>query len=329
MTYGHYQRFDTPGLAARDRFEYWRGWYSQAIDGPMQLEPEGRLPYDFDASAEALKVGDVDIVEYRFGAAVGSWTREGISAVGRLRLVILAPAPGAIGSWHGRELSLADGAAVLLGQTDGRWQTPHGLHGIQVNVPRDAVPATEAQLAAFNDQRQLLNDPVFTALVRPALLGMSGHLNALADIELSELQAYWISLLTMLMRSLAGRDTNGADTATARWAEALRYIRAHIADPRLSATTIAEALHISRSSLYGALPADSNGIAAEIRRQRLARAHASLLDPTDTQSVAEIAASVGMPNAARFSRGFRDRYGLSPRELRANHQGPQPGGSTA
>ena len=92
----------------------------------MQLEPVRRLPYDFDASAEALTIGTVDLVEYRFGAAVGSWTREAITAADRLRLVILAPTPAATGFWHDRQVSLTNGAAVLLGQTAGRWQTKAG-----------------------------------------------------------------------------------------------------------------------------------------------------------------------------------------------------------
>jgi AraC-like DNA-binding protein len=92
----------------------------------------------------------------------------------------------------------------------------------------------------------------------------------------------------MLTRSLVGRDTVGADTAPARWLQAQRHIRAHLADRRLSPTTIADALHISRSTLYTAQPDDSDGIAAEIRRQRLARAHTMLRDPTNSQSIAEI-----------------------------------------
>jgi AraC-like DNA-binding protein len=316
MTKGLHQRFDAPGLAADDRFEYWRGWYSDAIDVPMQLEPVRRLPYAFDASAEALTIGAVDIVEYRFGAAVGSWTGEAIMATDRLRLVILAPTPAATGSWYDRRVSLADGAAVLLGETEGRWQTREGLHGIQVNVPRQAVPVTEAQLAAFADPRRLRSDPTFSGLVRPALLGLAGHLGALSNTDVPELQQLWISLLTMLTRSLAGRDTAGVDTAPARRLQVRRYIRAHLADPRLSPTTIADALHISRSTLYAALPADSGGVAAEVRRQRLERAHTLLRDPANTQPIAEIAASVGIPSAAQFSRAFRERYALSPRQLR-------------
>ena len=317
MTDGIFQRFASPDLAAADRFEYWRDWYSQAIDVPMRLEPVRRAPPVFDASAEALTVEDVDLVEYRFGPAVGSWTRDGIAPAERLRLVILAPSGGAVGAWHGRHLSLAGGVAALLGDTSGRWETERGLRGIQVNVPRAAVDVTEAQLGLFNDQRRLGADPVFGALVRPALLGMVGRIDTLGRSDLSELRAVWVSLLAMLTRSLAGRDTVGIDTAPARWLQVRRHIRSNLADPRLSPATIAEALFISRSTLYASVPPGTDGIAAEIQRQRLARARTKLRDPTNTQSIAEIAASVGLPNHSRFTRAFRERYDATPRQVRA------------
>jgi AraC-like DNA-binding protein len=321
MTSGHYQRFDTPGMRARDRFEYWRDWYSRAIDAPMQLEPVDDLAPTFSASAEALSLGDIDIVEYRFGAAIGSWTREGLETSERLRLVIVAPAPGATGSWHNNELSLASGATVLLGHTAGRWRAPDGLHGIQVNAPRDAIPVTDTQLEQFNDQRRLRHDPIYTSLVRPALLGHVGQLQTLVATAFPELSGLWISLLNMLFRSLAGKGIDDADTAHGRLLQARRHIQANLADPQLSPSTVAEALNVSRSALYAALPADTGGVAAEIRRQRLRRAHTMLRDPANAKPIADIAAAVGIPNAAQFSRLFRDRYGLAPRDLRG-HRGP-------
>jgi AraC-like DNA-binding protein len=322
--HGVYDRFDTPALASGDRFEYWRDWLSQPTDVPMTLEPVRRLPYDFDASAEILSVGNVSVYEYRFGAGIGSWTRQAAATAERLRLMLIAPTPAATGQCHGQEISLARGAALLLGRTDGRLQTQKGLRAIQVNVPRQAIPVTDAQLASFNDQRRLQTDPVFTGLVRPALLGLRGHLDELTTTELPELGQLWISLLSMLTRSLAGHDTNGTDATLARRLQIQQHIDTHLADPRLSAATIANALHISRSTLYAALPAENDGIAAEIRRQRLAHAHTILIDPTNSQSIAEIAASVGMPNAAQFSRAFRQRYGLPPRQIKADHRSPPP-----
>lgn len=317
MTGGVYQRFEATGFASRDRFEAWRSWCMETIDVPMRLEPVGRPPLDFDASIEALVVGDVDFVEYRSGPAIGSWTRDAAQVSDRLRLMMLAPTAGGGGVAYGEKLSLEGGATVLLGDTGGLWHNEERLHGVQVNVPRAMVHATDAQLASFNDQRRLCQDPVFTGLVRPALSGLGGHLESLAAMDVHELQRVWISLVTMLTRSLAGRDTGGVDTAPARRLQMTRYIRKHLADPRLSPETIAAALHVSRSTLYATLPEDSEGVAAEIRRHRLERAHAILRDPTDRRSIAEVGAAVGMPRAAHFSRAFRERFGATPKQVRA------------
>ncbi len=312
-----YQRFDTPGIAPAERFEYWRSWYSLAVDAPTRLDPIERSPREFRASAQVLGVDEVDIVELNCAPAVGTWPREAVEPADRLRLALVAPTPAATGRWHGREISLAGGAVALLGRTDGRWRAPSGLRAIQVNVPRSAVVVTDRDLDRINDPSRLLRDPTFASLIRPLLFGLSGHLDVLANADVRELGGVWISLANMLVRSLLGQDTNGTDTARARRLQIRRYIRANLADPRLSPAGIADALHVSRRTLYAALSPDDDGVAAEIRGQRLERARAMLLDPSQTRSVAEVAASVGLPNPAHFSRIFRSRYGLSPSDLRA------------
>lgn len=310
-------RFEATGAAPRERFESWRAWCGEAIDVPMKLEPAGRAPFDFDASIEALVVGDVDFVEHRSGPAIGSWTREAAQASRRLRLMMVAPTSKGVGAFYDEKVSLERGGAVLISDTDGLWHTEEGLHGLQVNLPRDAVEVTEAQLAALNDQQRLLRDPVFLGLVRPALLGLVGRLESLGSSDVHELPTVWISLLTMLTRSLCDRDTVGKETAPARWLQVQSHIRANLSDPRLSPATIAEALFVSRSTLYASVPKDSEGIAAEIQMRRLGGARAMLMDPDDRRPIAEIAAAVGILSHSRFTRAFRDRYGVTPREARA------------
>ena len=317
MTSPIYHRFDAKPIDAPDRFEYWRDWCAHAVDVPMRLERVGRRAGDFNASAEALSVGLVGFVDHRSGPVQGSWTQDATRAAERLRLMILAPAAGGKGFCHGHTFSLDRGAAALVGATDGGWETTNGLRGIQVNVPREALPITDQQLVLFNDQRRLLRDPTFIALVRPAMLGLSGHLEALAHRPLVGLPELWISLLTMLARSLADDGLDGIDTGPARRLQINRYIEAKLADPRLSPGMIADALHISRTALYAASAPDT-GIAADIARRRVARAHAMLSDPKNTQSIAKIGELVGIPNPAHFSRTFRKHYGLSARQLRAD-----------
>ena len=45
-----------------------------------------------------------------------------------------------------------------------------------------------------------------------------------------------------------------------------------------------------------------------------------LRDPANTQPIADIAARVGIPSAAQFSRMFHHHYGRIPRDLRPRHQ---------
>ncbi|MCJ2016283.1 helix-turn-helix domain-containing protein [Methylobacterium sp. E-065] len=110
----------------------------------------------------------------------------------------------------------------------------------------------------------------------------------------------------------------GADVSPAA-IEALT--RAHIArrlhDPKLSPGDIQVALGVSRSSLYRAF-AESGGIAAAIRDTRLDLVKRRLEASRDSQlKIATIAYACGFTDIPTFNRGFRERFGLSPRALRA------------
>lgn len=304
--------FDTPaGITATERFDFWRTWYGQAIDAPMRLDPLGPLPSTFHAGAEVVGTGDVDLIELRCGPASGQWDRQATEPTDRLRLVLLAPSPGGVGCWQGRHVSVTRGCVVLLGRTEGWWRVPAGLHGMQVNLPRAAFPVSDAELARMNDPGLQSRDPVLNTMVRPMLAGLAGHLGSLAGMDGAELGTVWTALLRMLLRSLAGQDVDGADLTVGRRAAAQRYIGAHLADPRLSADTVAAALHVSRRSLYACLP----GVAEHIRRARLARASELLTDPA--LSIGQVSAAVGLSDAAHFSRIFRAEYGRSPSDVRA------------
>lgn len=311
-----YQHFATSGIAARDRFDYWRTWYSQAVDAPMRLEPLSRLPRKFDASADVLGVGDVDVIELHCGQAFGSWLPESTELTERLRLVVLAPTQAGGGSWYDNERSLARGAAALLGRTGGWWSVPEGMRGMQVNVPRAAIGVSDAQLRRISVPNVLCSDPVFRTLIRPPLLAMAGNLDRLAARNVTELAAVWTSLMTMLIRSLTGNGVDGSDLLPARRLAAQRYIRSNIADPGLTPEAVAAALRVSRRTLYTAFTGGTQGVAADIRRQRLRLAWGMLIAAGTTRSIAEIAAQVGLPSPAQFSRLFRAEFGCSPREVR-------------
>ncbi|MGH1358483.1 MAG: helix-turn-helix transcriptional regulator [Burkholderiaceae bacterium] len=100
-------------------------------------------------------------------------------------------------------------------------------------------------------------------------------------------------------------------------------INARLADPGLSAASIAQQLKLSPSTLHRAWAGEPCSIQETIRAQRLDTARRDLCDPNlVARSVSEIAYSCGFSNAAHFSRAVRARFGCSARDLRAEQSVP-------
>ncbi|MCV6587735.1 MAG: helix-turn-helix domain-containing protein [Marinobacterium sp.] len=101
------------------------------------------------------------------------------------------------------------------------------------------------------------------------------------------------------------------------------YIAANLASQELSPTTICSDLGLSRSRLYRMFE-PQGGVAGYIRECRLKAAFQSLSRPElASRKLYEVAQACGFRSNADFSRSFRRRYGLSPREMRNIERHPQ------
>lgn len=95
------------------------------------------------------------------------------------------------------------------------------------------------------------------------------------------------------------------------------YVLLHLADPRLSPTTVAAACGISVSYLHRLFESESTTVAAFIREERLHLARERLLDPACRgESVAVTGRACGFEDPAHFSRVVRRRFGVPPTDLR-------------
>jgi len=90
-----------------------------------------------------------------------------------------------------------------------------------------------------------------------------------------------------------------------------------IGNDALSADTLAQGLNCSRAALYGVFT-DHGGVQAYVRERRLQRCY-EIINGNDRagETIGVIAFSLGFRSEAHFSRSFRARFGLAPRELRA------------
>jgi len=95
------------------------------------------------------------------------------------------------------------------------------------------------------------------------------------------------------------------------------YIESQLHEPDLTPQVIAKACGISTRALYLLFDGEPGAVSGWILSRRLERIHKDLqsLDFA-SETIAEIALKHGFKNAAHFSRRFRQKFGLSPREAR-------------
>lgn len=103
-------------------------------------------------------------------------------------------------------------------------------------------------------------------------------------------------------------------------------IAERIRDPDLDRAEIAAALSISIRRLSEVFQAEGTSVATKIRDQRLAGVASDLRNPQFAGvGISAIAMRWGLNNLQHFSRMFRERFGVSPREYRALRLGMSPG----
>ncbi|MGY1838665.1 MULTISPECIES: helix-turn-helix domain-containing protein [unclassified Modestobacter] len=102
------------------------------------------------------------------------------------------------------------------------------------------------------------------------------------------------------------------------------WVARHLADPDLSAARIAGEHAISVRQLYRLCSAAGISLEQDVIDQRLEAARRELAGPGD-RPIATVARSWGFGDASFFSRRFRARFGMSPREWRrASADAPGP-----
>jgi AraC family transcriptional activator of tynA and feaB len=99
---------------------------------------------------------------------------------------------------------------------------------------------------------------------------------------------------------------------------ALELVETAPSDPELDAQTIADDLGINQRRLDQVfLEALDTTVSFQISERRLTFAASSLCDPARAKdSVTNIAFLSGFHDGAHFSRTFKNRFGVSPREFR-------------
>jgi AraC-like DNA-binding protein len=153
-------------------------------------------------------------------------------------------------------------------------------------------------------------------------------LGAAPDMNLSEAAAAVDAAALMIAGAWSSIRESRAEVTAAVRATARRticdYIDQHLTDDTLSPDTLVRLFRMSRATLYR-LFEDEGGIAAYILGRRLDRCRAILGSSIGGErSIGELAFGHGFASEAHFSRAFRRRFGIAPRDARGIGIDPGP-----
>lgn len=142
----------------------------------------------------------------------------------------------------------------------------------------------------------------------PELHSAIGHRLALNVVDL---------LSTLLAEEIYSSPDSAANSHPVLLRRIQHHIEAHLADPRLSPQTVAEAHFIATRTLQKIFASAGYTVAGWIRERRLEHSGRDLADPLHNDvPVGAIGARWGYPDAAHFSRVFRANFGCSPGQYR-------------
>lgn len=155
-----------------------------------------------------------------------------------------------------------------------------------------------------------------------SLQAISGELN------IAEAHSAQEAMLTLFGASIAGSEGGTAERQPTKVSTrkcVLAYIDANLADPQLGPQSIIQNFRISRSQLYRIFDNDG-GVAKVIRDKRLDRAYYILVSHNGKPlSFKEIAYRCGFQDGTQFTKAFKARFCMSPKDVKASSAPHIPG----
>lgn len=144
-------------------------------------------------------------------------------------------------------------------------------------------------------------------------------LETLSDAEWSTVAQSLVDLLMSLAHRRANPNTEAGSSATqaAILHRICQTIERKLEDAELTPARVAQTEGISERYLQKLFEGVGDNFSHYVRERRLQRAWADLSKPAEAaHAISEIAYRYGFADQAHFSRSFRARFGLSPREFR-------------
>jgi AraC-like DNA-binding protein len=310
-------RVSSADIPAPDRIAIWREVIGRKIVR-IDIEPLRDRPFHVDATLRGLP--DLGLMSADMGEFRLLRTRELIAdGNSDLRLAINVSGAETVFQ-NGREVTLGTGDAILvsMAETGGVVRTVAGRR-LGFNIPFNVLAPLVTNVGAAG-MRRIPRDT-------PALRLLISYMNALQDetaLATPELRRLFTTHVHDLVALVVGATRDAEAVALGRGGRAAR-LRAITADIRrnlgrsdLSIEAVSRRHRLDIRYIQRLFETDGTTFSEFVTRQRLARSRRMLLDRSRAdRTIGDIAEACGFTDPSYFGRCFRQFYGVTPSDVRA------------
>jgi acetamidase/formamidase/AraC-like DNA-binding protein len=304
-----FRPFTSESYSESDRLEAWRDVLSA-----VGLAPSAGSAVH-TGHATASRRTEEGIVLARLAA--GSQAVSPSSQVADDMPIVLLPIEDGVTLRTGTGHQIIAAGHLLLLPRKGDWSVafPRDMRAVVLSVTSEAFHGRKVSKPVFDEVR-VLAPCGFTEVFSRTLESAARNIETLSDTEWTAVAQSLADLLPTFIRAPA-KDTSGTATQAAILHRLCQVIERRLDDPDLTPARVAEAEGISERYLQKLFEGSGSSFTHYLRERRLQRTSAELSSPAEAHhSISEIAYRNGFNDSAHFSRAFRHRFGLSPREFR-------------
>jgi AraC-like DNA-binding protein len=309
-----YFELSTDHLPPKQRLEFWYESTGRRMDCRRGGDPSKEVK----ARVRGLVRNDVEFLDYTSESFLMTRDRAMCGRDGRDEVsigLVMSHKTGAI--QNDNELSLQQGELYVIDFGRPVSSVIPNHHELAVALPRRVVAqAMGRDLDTLGGQR--LSTSGIGGLLASNMQALAREARFLTPTQQQiALQAIADLALATLQASALGRNSDLAPHTTGLYAAACQMIRQHCTDFSFDVDRLATMMCCSRASLYRMFRDQNRSVAAEIWDARLQCAHNMLMSKRYSKlTIAEIALRAGFLDQSTFSKMFKQRYGMSPRDLR-------------
>jgi AraC-like DNA-binding protein len=318
-----YDEVDSAAFPAAERFALWRE------TGRLPMTPE---PADADSrrrfnislrrlSGVSGRFADLTATPMKLTREKSHYSRDGLDMIS-FTLMLGPHAQHQFGG-GGRPTVVEPGQILVKDfaqPATAWWRT--SSRSLNLHLPRLTAEA------AVGDKVKHLHGTVLSSgglapMLQAQLLNLANMAPRLEDAARAAALDATVELAASVLRCELGAQIEDEANNNGLFVAAQMFIKRHLTSHDINPELIARHLRCSRAHLYRVFAAKGESVANYVRELRLQRAYHLLThgDPSKEQ-IGDIAYRCGFEDPVHFTRLFRQRFGLTPSELRSSVASP-------